>query len=175
LVILINQRSASASEIVAGALQDEKYKRATLVGTRTYGKGSVQTMVPYSGEGSELKYTMAYYHLPSDQRVKNRYVMEKQGRKDWGIAPDVEVKLTSAEEKKRSEMQWSNDILVKADHDMSTRPVKRYSINETLQADPQLQAGLLVLQAKIIQAGKEVVLAKPEDEPKEVTIKDENS
>lgn len=175
MVILINERSASASEIVAGALQDEKYKRATLVGTRTYGKGSVQTMVPYSGEGSELKYTMAYYHLPSDQRVKNRYVMEKLGRKDWGIAPDVEVKLTSAEEKKRSEMQWSNDILVKADHDMSARPVKRYSINETLRADPQLQAGLLVLQAKMIQTGKEVVLATLEDEPKEVAIKDENS
>ena len=176
VVILINERSASASEIVAGALQDEKYKRATLVGTRTYGKGSVQTMVPYSGGGSELKYTMAYYHLPSDQRVKNRYAMEKQGRKDWGIAPDVEVELTSAEQKTRFDMQWSNDILVKADHDMSARPVKRYSINETLEADPQLQTGLLVLQAKIIQSGKEVVLATPGDEPKEVVVvKDKNS
>ena len=175
IVVLINERSASASEIVAGALQDEKYNRAILVGTRTYGKGSVQTLRPYSGGGSELKFTMAYYHLPSGQKVKNRYVMEKKGRTDWGIAPDVEVKLTAAEEKKRSEMQWSNDILVKADHDMSARPVTRYSINETLDADPQLHTGLLVLQAKLIQSGKEVVLAAPADDPKEVAVEEKNS
>lgn len=170
LVILVNEGSASASEIVAGALQDAAYKRATLVGTRTYGKGSVQTIVPYSGEGSQLKYTMAYYHLPSDQRVKNRYAMKKQGRKDWGIAPDVEVKMTVEEMKKKSEVQWSNDILVKADHDTEAKPVKRYSAEETLEADPQLQVGMLVLQAKIIQGGGEVVLTASEDKPKQKTV-----
>lgn len=170
LVILINESSASASEIVAGALQDVEHRRATLVGMRTYGKGSVQTIVPYSGEGSQLKYTMAYYHLPSNQRVKNRYVMEKQGRTDWGIAPDVEVKLTTEEMKKRVEVQWSNDILAKADHDMKAKPVKRYSAEETLEADPQLQIGLLVLQAKIVQAGGEIGLAESEDKPKEKTV-----
>ena len=65
IVVLINGQSASASEIVAGALQDAKYKRALLVGSRTYGKGSVQVVMPYTGGGSQLKYTMAYYHLPS--------------------------------------------------------------------------------------------------------------
>lgn len=170
LVILINEGSASASEIVAGALQDVKYKRATLVGTRTYGKGSVQTIVPYSGEGSQLKYTMAYYHLPSDQRVKNRYVMKKKGRKDWGIAPDVEVKMTMEEITKRAEVQWSNDILVKADHDAKAKPVKRYSAEDTLEADPQLQVGMLVLQTKIIQGGGEIVLAASKDKPKQKTV-----
>jgi len=170
LVILINEGSASASEIVAGALQDVEYKRATLVGTRTYGKGSVQMIVPYSGEGSQFKYTMAYYHLPSNQRVKNRYVMKKQGRKDWGIAPDVEVKMTAEELKKRADVQWSNDILVKADHDEAEKPVKRYSAEETLKADPQLQIGMLVLQAKIIQAGGEIALASSEDKPKQKTV-----
>lgn len=154
LVILINGSSASASEIVAGALQDEKYKRATLVGTRSYGKGSVQTIVPYSGEGSQLKYTMAYYHLPSNQRVMNRYEMEKEGRKDWGIAPDVEVEMTSQEVKKQRETQWSNDVLAKVGHhDKDGKPVKRFTAEETIAADPQMRVAIMVAQSKIIQAG----------------------
>lgn len=157
LVVLINGSSASASEIVAGALQDEKYKRATLVGTRSYGKGSVQTIVPYSGDGSQLKYTMAYYHLPSNQRVKNRYEMEKQDRKDWGIAPDVEVEMTSQEIKKQREIQWSNDVLAKAGHvDKDGKPVKRYTAEETIAGDPQMRVALMVAKSKIIQAGGDV-------------------
>lgn len=152
LVILINGSSASASEIVAGALQDAKYRRATLVGSRTYGKGSVQVVVPHTGGGSQLKYTMAYYHLPSDQRVKNRYIMEREGREDWGIAPDVEVELKLKELRKMVDVQRANDVLVKADHDDSSEPVKRYSLEETLESDPQLQTALLVVRSKIVRA-----------------------
>jgi len=153
LVVLINQYSASASEIVAGALQDIKYKRATLVGERTYGKGSVQTITEFPGEGSQFKYTMAYYHLPSDQRVKNRYVVEKKGRKDWGIAPDVEVKLRTNEQRKANEVHGANEVLAKTDRNGVSKSLKRYSLAETLDADPQLAIGLLVLKAKMIQAG----------------------
>ena len=153
LVVLINQHSASASEIVAGALQDEKYRRATLVGQRTYGKGSVQTITQFPGDGSQFKYTMAYYHLPSDQRVKNRYVMEKEGRKDWGIAPDVEVKLRSDEQRKIYEVYGTNEVLAKNDRNGVSKSLKRYSLAETLDADSQLSIGLLVLKAKMIQAG----------------------
>lgn len=152
LVILINGSSASASEIVAGALQDDKYRRATLVGSRTYGKGSVQVVVPHTGGGSQLKYTMAYYHLPSDQRVKNRYIMEKEGREDWGIAPDVEIKLNPNELRKMVDVQRANDVLAKADHNDSSKPVKRYSLKETLESDAQLQAALLVVKSKILRA-----------------------
>lgn len=155
IVVLINGDSASASEIVAGALQDEKYKRATIVGERSYGKGSVQTITSFSGDGSQLKYTMAYYHLPSDQRVKNRYIMEKLNRKDWGIAPDIEVsvKLRTEEGQKMLKVQGANEILAKADHDESSKPIKRYSAKETIEADPQMAIGLLVLKSKIIQLG----------------------
>ncbi len=153
LVVLINQNSASASEIVAGALQDEKYRRATLVGQRTYGKGSVQTITQFPGDGSQFKYTMAYYHLPSDQRVKNRYVMEKEGRKDWGIAPDVEVKLRNDERRKINEVHGTNEVLAKTGRNGVTKSLKRYSLAETLDADSQLSIGLLVLKAKMIQAG----------------------
>ncbi|MBN1126298.1 MAG: S41 family peptidase [Sedimentisphaerales bacterium] len=151
LVVLINGQSASASEIVAGALQDPKYNRATLVGSRTYGKGSVQVVVPDRATGSQLKYTMAYYHLPSGQPVKNRYIMEKQGRKDWGIAPDVEIELTLSELQEMIDIQRANEVLAKADHDNNASPMVRHSMEETLKSDPQLALGLLILQAKQIE------------------------
>jgi carboxyl-terminal processing protease len=152
LVILINSNSASASEIVAGALADKKYKRAILVGTRTHGKGSVQGITGYLGGGAQLKYTMAYYHLPSGQRVESRDEMEKQHRKDWGIAPNVDVELRSDELKKMLEVQRDNDVLVKANHDGTDNEFKKYTIKETLASDPQLAVALLVIKSQLIQA-----------------------
>lgn len=77
-VVLVNGSSASASEIVAGALQD--HKRARIVGEKTYGKGSVQTVMPL-GEGSALKLTTSRYLTPSGRSINGT-----------GIAPDVVVK-----------------------------------------------------------------------------------
>jgi carboxyl-terminal processing protease len=151
-VILINSGSASASEIVAGALADKKYKRATLVGTRTHGKGSVQGITGYPGEGAQLKYTMAHYHLPSDQRVESKDAMKKLGREDWGVGPDVEVELKSNEIKKMIEMQRDNDVLVQANHNNANHKQNKHTVEETLEADPQLAVGLLVVRSKLIQA-----------------------
>jgi carboxyl-terminal processing protease len=153
MVILINGNSASASEIVAGALADEVYKRAILVGTRTHGKGSVQGITDYVGKGAQLKYTQAYYHLPSGQRVESRDAMEKLGRKDWGIGPNIEVDLRSDELKKLAEVQRQNDVLVKADREDSNKEFKKHTVEETLAADPQLAVGLLAVRSKLIQAG----------------------
>lgn len=159
LVVLMNGSSASASEIVAGALQDSKYQRATLVGQRSYGKGSVQIVNSFTGGGSQIKYTIAYYHLPSDQQVKNRYQMEKLGRDDWGIAPDVDVKMTSNELKEMIDIQRENDVLARIDHEANGAVAKRYTLQETLQADPQLSIGLLVLQSKLIAQGQSLNLS----------------
>ena len=153
LVILINSHSASASEIVAGALADERYERAVLVGTRTHGKGSVQGITHYPGGRAELKYTMAYYHLPSGQRVKSRDAVEKEGRKDWGVGPDVEVKLTSEELKKMLDVQRDNDVLVQANRTDNGTSLNKHSIDETLEADPQLAVGLLVVKAQTLKTG----------------------
>jgi carboxyl-terminal processing protease len=78
LVVLINGGSASASEIVAGALHD--HKRATLIGTRSFGKGSVQTIIPLGTGNGALALTTARYYTPSGRSIQAR-----------GIAPDIEI------------------------------------------------------------------------------------
>ncbi len=153
LVILINSASASASEIVAGALADKTYSRATLVGQQSYGKGSVQTITNYPGGGAQLKYTMAYYHLPSGEKVRDRFVMEKLGRKDWGIMPNVKIEVRSDEVKKMMDIQRDNDVLASAEHDENKLKLKRHNLDETLQADRQLAVAVLVAKAKLIESG----------------------
>ncbi|WP_374358028.1 S41 family peptidase, partial [Chitinimonas sp.] len=81
LVVLVNAGSASASEIVAGALQDQK--RAVLVGTKTFGKGSVQTILPVSKDAA-IKLTTARYFTPNGRSIQAK-----------GIVPDVEAAETT--------------------------------------------------------------------------------
>ncbi|MFN0315231.1 MAG: S41 family peptidase [Burkholderiales bacterium] len=75
LVVLVNQRSASASEIVAGALQD--HRRAIVLGTRTYGKGSIQTILPL-GDGAAVKLTTAHYFTPNGRSIDKQGVTPDQ-------------------------------------------------------------------------------------------------
>jgi carboxyl-terminal processing protease len=152
LVVLINQSSASASEIVAGALADEKHERAVLVGERTHGKGSVQAITHYPREGAQLKYTMAHYHLPSGQRVKSREEVQKKGNKDWGVRPDIQVALRSDELKKMFDVQRANDVLFQASRHEGDETLEKYTAEETIAADPQLAVALLVIKAKLVEA-----------------------
>jgi carboxyl-terminal processing protease len=83
LVVLVDKGSASASEILSGALQDNK--RATLVGTQTFGKGLVQSVRPLE-DGSGLAVTIAKYHTPSGKDINKH-----------GVDPDVKVNLSDAQ------------------------------------------------------------------------------
>ena len=83
LVVLIDQGSASGSEIVAGALQD--HNRGVIVGNRSWGKGSVQRPIRLPDSGAVLKLTTDYYYLPN-----GRCVHRRDGADLWGVDPDVE-------------------------------------------------------------------------------------
>jgi carboxyl-terminal processing protease len=87
LIVLINGGSASASEIVAGALQD--HRRATVIGTRSFGKGSVQTIIPLGSGTGALRLTTARYFRPSGRSIQAK-----------GISPDIEVLQEVPEELK---------------------------------------------------------------------------
>jgi carboxyl-terminal processing protease len=78
VIVLVNGGSASASEIVAGALQD--HKRATIVGTRSFGKGSVQTIIPLGQNNGALRLTTARYYTPSGRSIQAK-----------GIEPDIQI------------------------------------------------------------------------------------
>ena len=96
MVVLINGASASASEIVAGALQDNR--RATILGTRSFGKGSVQSIIPIEGNGA-LRLTTALYYTPSGNSIQG-----------LGITPDRVVTVPKNEQVANAMITYESDL-----------------------------------------------------------------
>lgn len=108
LVVLVNKYSASASEIVAACLQD--HHRAVIVGERTWGKGSVQNIIPLEGGSSALKLTMATYWRPSGKNIHRQ--KDAKETDEWGVRPDAdhEVPLETEEFQKMVSERRKRDI-----------------------------------------------------------------
>ncbi len=142
--MLINEGSASASEILSGALQD--YQRATILGTRSFGKGSVQDLFPLSGDRAYLKLTTQYYMLP-----RGRIIHRKPNSSSWGIEPDLVVKMSVQQMADALEFRQKVDVL-HTDEELAEldQPLPTADQILTNGLDPQLSAALLVLKTQLL-------------------------
>ncbi len=151
-VVLINQGSASASEIVAGCLQ--AHGAAIVIGKRSYGKGSVQTVHPINRNTALLKLTTQYYRLPPNAAQvaageKGNLVHKRPGAEAWGVEPDIDVQTTPKEITAAYDLRQAADIIALGDDgEPQERPDVGRLITDGL--DPQLETALLILQAKAL-------------------------
>jgi len=146
LVVLVNRFSASASEIVAACLQD--HRRAIIVGERSYGKGTVQSVINLEGGESVLKLTTASYWRPSGNNI-HRTTDAKEGD-IWGVAPNAgfEVKMTDAEFEVLLRDRRARDIIQSG----SSREALSSDGNGTrgsLDLDPQLRKAVEYLRESL--------------------------
>ncbi len=150
MVLLINEHSASASEVVAGCLQDRC--RATIVGERSFGKGSVQNVIPLDAGLAAMRLTTAYYYPPSGRLIHREPDAKPEDK--WGVAPDegCQVKLDDAaflksveRFRKRADPKASFSSSVEQSQTEGTKLHK----DPTLRDDPQLERAVEILQSKL--------------------------
>ncbi|MGB3212680.1 MAG: S41 family peptidase [Desulforhopalus sp.] len=141
LVVLVNEGSASASEIVAGAIQ--AHKRGIIVGSRTFGKGSVQTIIPLP-DGAGLRMTTAKYYTPDNRSIQA-----------LGITPDVEIPFIAClppEENKSKrklikEVDLANHLPGLPPESVSEEDLEAGKLEERLQTDNQLRSAYNILKS----------------------------
>ncbi len=159
LVVLVNAGSASASEIVAGALQD--YDRAIIVGERSFGKGSVQNVYTLRGGLAQFKLTTHFYKLPSGRTIHRSPLPNPDGKPDWGIEPDVMVEMLPQQISDALTVRQDADVIAIDEHGNAIEGVEAVDpvrlVTEGI--DPQLETALLLLRSKI--AGEQVQAALP--------------
>jgi carboxyl-terminal processing protease len=169
MIVLVNEHSASASEIVSGSLMDNK--RALVIGTRTYGKGSVQEVIPLDEKGGELKLTVAYYYLPS-----GKCVHRLKDATDWGVDPQIVVPMDAAAEEQLLKDHYEEDLfrrpIAKATT-ISTTQIASTVTSTTVAATPsttpatqptldvQLQRAVDTMVALVVLQGEKVAGAPP--------------
>ena len=167
MVVLVNQYSASASEIVSGALKDQS--RALVVGERTFGKGSVQMLFPLSDRSAYLKLTTSHYYLPG-----GRCIHREETSTEWGVDPDVTVEMTPEQMRAaidarqeldilrdansapaESEQEKIQDVAPKVQQEVKEEAKKQIANAGTgqkkdlMSSDPQLSAAVLLLRLQL--------------------------
>ena len=140
LIVLVNAYSASASEIVTGALQ--VHRRAWIVGERSFGKGSVQQVLPLTDRRAFLKLTTARYYLPN-----GRCLHRDDDSETWGVDPDVKIPLVPKEMVKVANMQLRQDIL-KGRHQTALTEADYERVFTTRPADREDEPGTIQSQSK---------------------------
>ncbi len=146
LVVLINQGSASASEIVSGAVQ--AHEAGIIVGQRSWGKGSVQTVHNLGADALALvKLTTQFYRLPAIDGKLGRLVHKREGSSDWGVVPDIEVRMSPEQISKSNKLRRDSQMLI-----LGSENEDLPDINDLLSEglDPQLETALLLLKANAL-------------------------
>jgi carboxyl-terminal processing protease len=140
LVVLVNGASASCSEIVAGSLRD--HGKAVVVGERSFGKGSVQHVIPLERSKAGMNLTVARYRLPSGHMTHR--TLENEVCDQWGITPDVVVTLNEQQREKILENRPSLQAAPPNDADQ-----EGVSFKKTLNIDRQLETAIVILREKL--------------------------
>ena len=145
MIVLVNGQTASAAEVFVGALKDNR--RALVLGTRTLGKGSIQTLIKLDDGSGAIKLTTSEYRVPSGRNIDKR-----PGEKTWGIDPDegffvpLDHKQTKAMMQRRHERQV---IGGKAAADSGRSAPVTATLLEEQESDPQLAAALKAITARL--------------------------
>jgi C-terminal peptidase prc len=145
MVCLVNDSSASGSEIVAACLQD--HGRAIIMGERSYGKGSVQTILPFEPTGGQLKMTNATYWRPSGKNI-NKTSTKGRPEDEWGVTPDAGylLKMPIKDQDALYDFQREHEIIKRPD--LKAKPIKPGF------KDPQLDMALKYLRGQLRTAAK---------------------
>ncbi len=150
LVVLVNEHSASAAEIVAGSLKD--HNRATVIGNRSYGKGSVQELIQLDDQGGELKLTTAYYYLPS-----GRLVHRKKDATDWGVDPQITVDMDDEMKKFVERGLADADLFTRTTQPATTRVATTQGATTRPIVDTQLETAVTTLVGRLVMLQNKAV------------------
>lgn len=159
-IVLVNEYSASASEIVAGAVSG--LKEACIVGTRTFGKGSVQNLIPIADNRAYLKLTTAYYYVyDADLPEDPWYCLHRKPQaENWGVEPHIEVKVIPTEQNKILRLRRERDLLKGKDggeipkevleRRTTSQPEDELPEDPNPDVDPQLESALNIMRIKLL-------------------------